>query len=241
MLVWNEATAKALLTMGKLFPHLMFVGRHEHTLNTALRDFLKQIGRSFSDDDVMVQECEANGGIATVRDALRPFTRGPRHPRPALVVLYRFDRLSPDAQFALRRTMEIDQDKCRCLAMSTSTSSIIQPLHSRFVPISCDSQDTQQKLFSVKHLSSARGGMELEMLRNLGPTKAVSLTRQQGVTVIGVLEWMEEEAEAGRLGWRVVVSAMAAATEAQDEAVGLLLIGNELRRATTDAADAVKS
>ena len=74
------------------------------------------------------------------------------------------------------------------------------------------------------------------MLRNLGPTKAVSLTRQQGVTVIGVLEWMEEEAKAGRLGWRVVVSAMAVATEAQDEAVGLLLIGNELRR----AADAVK-
>lgn len=233
MLVWNEETANAIVSMGKLFPHLMFVGRHEHTLSSALREFMKRIGRSFSDGDVMVQECEANGGIATIRDVLRPFTRGPRHPRPALVVLYRFDRLSPDAQFALRRTMEIDQDKCRCLAMSTSTSSIIQPLHSRFVPISCELQDTGMRLFAIKHLNDLgmQEGWGLLELKGLGPTQAMAWVRQRRISVIVVLEWLEHEAIAGRLAWRVVVAAMVAATKVQDEAAGLLMIGNELRRA----------
>jgi len=234
MLVWNEETANAFLSMGKLFPHLMFVGRHEHTLSLALKEFMQHIGRSFSDGDVMVQECEANGGIATIRDVLRPFTRGPRHPRPALVVLYRFDRLSPDAQFALRRTMEIDQDKCRCLAMSTSTSSIIQPLHSRFVPIGCEPQDAMMQLFATKHLndSGMQEGWGVSELRGLGPGQAMVWVRQRGISVIGVLGWLEREAEAGRLKWRVVVAAMVAATKVHDEAAGLLMIGNELRQAT---------
>jgi len=232
MLVWNEETAKALLSMGKLFPHLMFVGRHEHTLGTALREFMKRIKRSLSDSDVMVQECEANGGIATIRDVLRPFTRGPRHPRPALVVLYRFDRLSPDAQFALRRTMEIDQDKCRCLALSTSTSSIIQPLHSRFVSINCDPQDVRVGLYSVRHLndSGMQEGWGVDELRDLGPGQAMAWVRQRGISVLAVLEWLEREAEAGRMGWRSVVAAMVAATKVQDEAAGLLMIGDTLRR-----------
>lgn len=232
MLVWNEETAKALLSMGKLFPHLMFVGRHEHMLTAVFQEFMKRIGRTLTDSDVMVQECEANGGIATIRDVLRPFTRGPRHPRPALVVLFRFDRLSPDAQFALRRTMEIDQDKCRCLAMSTSTSSIIQPLHSRFVSISCDPQDARAGLYSITHLNDS--GMQEEWgvneLRSLGPGQAMAWVRQRGISVVAVLEWLEREAEAGRLGWRLVVAAMVAATKVQDEAVGLLMIGDTLRR-----------
>jgi len=218
--------------MGKLFPHLMFVGRHEHTLTAALREFMARIGRSMSDGDVMVQECEANGGIATVRDVLRPFTRGPRHPRPALVILYRFDRLSPDAQFALRRTMEIDQDKCRCLAMSTSTSSIIQPLHSRFVSISCDPQEDNVKLFSIKHLdySGMQEKLSVEELRNLGPGQATAWVRQRGISVVAVLEWLEQEAEAKRVGWRSVVAAIIAANKVHDESVGLLMIGYMLRR-----------
>lgn len=238
MLMWNEETANALLSMGKLFPHLMFVGRHEHTLSSILKEFMKRIGRSFSDGDVMVQECEANGGIATVRDVLRPFTRGPRHPRPALVVLYRFDRLSPDAQFALRRTMEIDQDKCRCLAMSTSTSSIIQPLHSRFVSIGCEPQNAVMRLFATNHLngSGMQEGWGVEELKGLGPRQAMVWVRQRGISVIAVLGWLEREAEAGRVGWRAVVAAMVAAIKVQDEAAGLLMIGNELRRMAEQSA-----
>ena len=39
MLTWCRATLEALLAMGHLFPHLMFVGPHEHELYTTLKDF----------------------------------------------------------------------------------------------------------------------------------------------------------------------------------------------------------
>ena len=226
MLTWCRATLEALLAMGHLFPHLMFVGPHEHELYSTLKDFLAKSGRAVSDGDVLVHECETNGGISAVRDVLRPFTRSPRHPRPALVILRRFDRLSPDAQFALRRTMEIDQDKCRCLAVSTTTSSIIQPLHSRFVIVNCPGESAT--LFRVKRMQGtaadrlcARG---VEGLAETGLREARQYARE-GVAVCDVLVWLERLACDGAIPWRLLVAAAVMAEEVHDEALGIYLIG----------------
>jgi hypothetical protein len=226
MLLWDAETIKALLSMNQLYPHLMFVGRHEHELYAALKEFMVQIGRSVSDNDVLLHECESNGGISAIRDVLRPFTRSPRHPQPALVVLRHFDRLSPDAQFALRRTMEIDQDKCRCLAASTTTSAIIQPLHSRFVMINCDTQpepDDVERLFRTKRIGYTPVDLgTVDQFANVGPTRALRYARG-GVGVVDVLVWLEELARRGEVPWRVLVAATTAVSTAADEATGIWL------------------
>jgi len=230
MLTWNDTTLEALLSMGHLFPHLMFVGSHEHELYDTLRTFMSKIQRSAADNDVLVHECETQGGIAAVREVLRPFTRSPRHPRPTLVVLRRFNRLSPDAQFALRRTMEIDQDKCRCLAAATSTSSIIQPLHSRFVVINCDRLDpgdgfvsrlTKHKLLISPRMTWPTSSEDLARLT----AKDARTYAREGMAVCEVLKALESWAHDGRVPWRLVAAAVLAADAAVDEAAGLYLIG----------------
>jgi hypothetical protein len=226
MLLWNPETIKALLSMGQLYPHLMFVGRHEHELYATLKEFITHIGRSMSDNDVLLHECETNGGISAIRDVLRPFTRSPRHPRPALVVLRHFDRLSPDAQFALRRTMEIDQDKCRCLAASTTTSAIIQPLHSRFVMINCDNQpdaDDMDRLFRTQRMGYTPPNLgDIEHFSVVGPKAAMDYARR-GVGVVDVLIWLEDLARRGEIPWRVLVVATTAVYSVSDEATGIYL------------------
>ncbi len=226
MLTWNDTTLQALLSMGHLFPHLMFVGSHEHELYDTLRTFLGKIERSASDNDVLVHECETQGGIAAVREVLRPFTRSPRHPRPTLVILRRFDRLSPDAQFALRRTMEIDQDKCRCLAVATNTASIIQPLHSRFVIVNCNKDgDDKSQLTSYNRLMPAKPWpTTIEELAHLTAAEAMRHARG-GMAVCDVLRVIEQWADRGEVPWRLVVAAVLVASRAVDEAAGLYLIG----------------
>lgn len=242
MLTWDDTTIDALLSMGHLFPHLMFVGSHEHELYDTLRTFLGKIDRSATDSDVLVHECETQGGIAAVREVLRPFTRSPRHPRPTLVILRRFDRLSPDAQFALRRTMEIDQDKCRCLAVATNTASIIQPLHSRFVIVGCDkaataaataaegamaSEDVEPKsqLVSYKRLMPMEPWpAAIDELAHLTAAKAMEHARG-GMAACDVLRVVESWAARGEVPWRLAVAAVLVASRAVDEAAGLYLIG----------------
>lgn len=230
MLIWCDTTLQALLAMGHLFPHLMFVGPHEHELYSVLRAFLSRLGRALSDSDVLVHECETNGGISAVRDVLRPFTRSPRHPRPTLVVLRRFDRLSPDAQFALRRTMEIDQDKCRCLAVSTTTSSVIQPLHSRFVTISCGAAGNAAGSVAggctgVRRLNSVgvTGWLrDTKSIASIGARGARACAREGGCG-LDALSRLQEMAEAGEAEWRLVVAVASAVEAASDEAASIYL------------------
>ena len=54
-----------------------------------------------------------------------------------VIVIHEADRLSKDAQHALRRTMEQYMNKCRCILMAKGTSRIIDPLISRCLPIKC--------------------------------------------------------------------------------------------------------
>jgi len=232
MLTWCDTTLQALLAMGHLFPHLMFVGPHEDELYGVLRAFLSRLGRTLSDSDVLVHECETNGGISAVRDVLRPFTRSPRHPRPTLVVLRRFDRLSPDAQFALRRTMEIDQDKCRCLAVSTTTSSVIQPLHSRFVTISCGGAGgAVGGCAGVRRLNSV--GMtgwlrDTRSIASVGAKGARACAREGGCG-LDALARLREMAEAGEAEWRLVVAVASAVESASDEAASVYLAATVCR------------
>ena len=54
-----------------------------------------------------------------------------------VIIIAEADRLSKDAQHALRRTMEKYMKNCRVILLTKSTSRIIEPLRSRCLPIKC--------------------------------------------------------------------------------------------------------
>jgi len=53
------------------------------------------------------------------------------------ILITEADRLSKDAQHALRRTMEKYMSKCRCILITNTISRVIAPLRSRCLPIKC--------------------------------------------------------------------------------------------------------
>merc|ERR1712110_805442 len=54
-----------------------------------------------------------------------------------VIIIAEADRLSKDAQHALRRTMEKYMKNCRVVLLTKSTSRIIEPLRSRCLPVKC--------------------------------------------------------------------------------------------------------
>lgn len=184
MLYWNNDFKKAIISLKNNFPHLLFKGKNEEELNRILLELLQCLNRTLQDSDLMIHDCENNGGISAVRDILRPFTRGPRHTRPTLILLKRFDRLSHDAQFALRRTMEIEQDKCRCIATCTSLTNVIQPILSRFIVIAPPFEG-----ISNIHYNLLNPNCDLHIIKqltNIGLTKAECLVNQ-GINLAKIL------------------------------------------------------
>jgi len=65
------------------------------------------------------------------------------------IIIYEADRLTRDAQHALRRTMEKHMNKCRCVLIAKSTSRIIEPLVSRCLPIKCRAATHEELLNTV--------------------------------------------------------------------------------------------
>ena len=152
-------------------------------------ELLQCLNRTLQDSDLMIHDCENNGGISAVRDILRPFTRGPRHTRPTLILLKRFDRLSHDAQFALRRTMELEQDKCRCIATCTSLTNVIQPILSRFIVIAPPFEGISNIHYNLLHHKYDVN--MIKQLTNIGLTKAECLVNQ-GINLTKILNVLVE-------------------------------------------------
>lgn len=225
MLQWDTDFKKAIMSLKNSFPHLLFRGNNEDALYKVVQELLTCLGRSVQDTDILTHDCENNGGISAVRDILRPFTRGPRHARPTLIVLKRFDRLSHDAQFALRRTMEIDQDKCRCIATCTGLTNIIQPILSRFIVVEPPNADASETHYVLQ--DPRMTGSIMAQVSNIPLTKAEHFVNR-GINLLEVLTFMTAPQNSHLYPARIVASAYLLSLKNAEESLLLYLFGQKL-------------
>ena len=231
MLYWNNDFKKAIISLKNNFPHLLFKGKNEEELNTILLELLQCLNRTLQDSDLMIHDCENNGGISAVRDILRPFTRGPRHTRPTLILLKRFDRLSHDAQFALRRTMEIEQDKCRCIATCTSLTNVIQPILSRFIVIAPAFEGISKIHYNL--LLPKCDTNLINQLTNIEISKAEVLVNQ-GINLAEVLNFLvSANDDTPTFSYRLIAKAYTLTIKNAKESLLLFLFGQLLQNYNT--------
>ncbi|MBN2250939.1 MAG: replication factor C small subunit [Candidatus Altiarchaeota archaeon] len=132
-MVGQEAIVERLAAYVKArsMPHLLFAGPAGSGKTTATLCLVRELFGDISHDFLELNASDERG-IDVVRTKIRDFART----RPItgdfkIIFLDEADALTPDAQNALRRTMENYTQTCRFIMSCNYSSKIIEPIQSR--------------------------------------------------------------------------------------------------------------
>lgn len=116
----------------KSIPHMLFAGPAGTGKTTCAVSLAKDLYGDEWNQNFMETNASDERGIDVVRDKIKDFARTkPINADYKIIFLDEADALTPDAQQALRRTMEQFSDNCRFILSCNYSSKIIDPIQSR--------------------------------------------------------------------------------------------------------------
>lgn len=114
-------------------PNILVYGPSGSGKRSLVHQFLSLVYTKIGADNVLYVDCVSSKGINFVRDELKYFAKtNTTSCQFKSVVLLAIDRLTIDAQSALRRCIELYNHKTRFFAVVDTKATIINPLLSRF-------------------------------------------------------------------------------------------------------------
>ena len=115
-------------------PNLIFHGPNGSGKKTLLTQFLHKIypEKRLFDEQVMRINCAYGKGIKFIREDIKYFSKMNTHCTFKSVVLLNAEKLTPDAQFALRRCIEQFSHNTRFFMVTPDKYKLIKPILSRF-------------------------------------------------------------------------------------------------------------
>ena len=121
----------------KQIPNLLFHGPSGSGKKTILQAFLKRLypDKDTLEQQVMYVNCAYGKGIKFIRDEVKYFSKMNTHSLFKSVVLLNAEKLTPDAQFALRRCIEQFSYNTRFFMVTIDKYKLIRPILSRFSEI----------------------------------------------------------------------------------------------------------
>jgi DNA polymerase III delta prime subunit len=121
----------------KQIPNLLFHGPSGSGKKTILQSFLKKLypDKETLEQQVMYVNCAYGKGIKFIRDEVKYFSKMNTHSLFKSVVLWNAEKLTPDAQFALRRCIEQFSYNTRFFMVTIDKYKLIRPILSRFSEI----------------------------------------------------------------------------------------------------------
>jgi DNA polymerase III delta prime subunit len=121
----------------KQIPNLLFHGPSGSGKKTILRSFLKKLypDKEDMEQQVMYVNCAYGKGIKFIRDEVKYFSKMNTHCLFKTVILLNAEKLTPDAQFALRRCIEQFSYNTRFFMVTIDKYKLIRPILSRFSEI----------------------------------------------------------------------------------------------------------
>lgn len=124
----------------KKIPNLLFYGPHGSGKKEILFSFLKKIYGSLNNEKyILIENCGHNTGIKFIREQLKFFSKSNINSKDGHVfksiILLNADKLTSDAQSALRRCIEIYSHNTRFFVVVENKSKLLNPIISRFCEI----------------------------------------------------------------------------------------------------------
>jgi|TARA_B110000503_G_scaffold43702_1_gene71521 hypothetical protein len=114
-------------------PHILFYGNVKE-------DIVKQIENLYPDNSykyIMKLYCGTSKGIKNIRDDIKLFSKQQLSPNILFksIILYDAEYLTVDAQYSLRRSIEIYSHSTRFFILTNQKDKLLQPIRSRFIQI----------------------------------------------------------------------------------------------------------
>ena len=115
-------------------PHILFYGNVKE-------DIIKHIEQYYppkmSNKYIMKLYCGTSKGIKNIRDDIKLFTKQQLSPNILFksIVLYDAEYLTVDAQYSLRRSIEVYSHSTRFFIITKDKDKLLQPIRSRFISV----------------------------------------------------------------------------------------------------------
>ena len=120
-------------------PHILFYGPHGSGKKTLVNDYIDKIypNKSEYKQNVMSINCALGKGIQFIREDIKQFAKSHTFSKNKFktILLYNADRLTVDAQSALRRCIEVFSSTTRFFVIVESKQQLLRPILSRFCDI----------------------------------------------------------------------------------------------------------
>ena len=115
-------------------PHILFYGNVKEDIIKHLEQYYAP---KLSDKYIMKLYCGTSKGIKNIRDDIKLFSKQQLSPNILFksIVLYDAEYLTVDAQYSLRRSIEVYSHSTRFFIITKDKDKLLQPIRSRFISV----------------------------------------------------------------------------------------------------------
>ena len=115
-------------------PHILFYGNVKEDIIKHLEQYYPP---KMSNKYIMKLYCGTSKGIKNIRDDIKLFSKQQLSPNILFksIVLYDAEYLTVDAQYSLRRSIEVYSHSTRFFIITKDKDKLLQPIRSRFISV----------------------------------------------------------------------------------------------------------
>ena len=125
-------------------PHILFYGNVKDDI---VKEIEKYYPKECCHKYIMKLYCGTSKGIKNIRDDIKLFSKQQLSPTILFksIILYDAEYLTVDAQYSLRRSIEIYSHSTRFFILTKQKDKLLQPIRSRFIQIYIQEDNIQNK------------------------------------------------------------------------------------------------